>query len=101
MASARVTGLKAATSGGKSKGASFDAQQFAGKSFCFTGTLTIYGRDQAQSLVEQRGGKAASGVTKNLDYLVAGAKAGGKLAKAKLLGVQVLTEEEFQKMLEG
>ena len=105
LASARVTGLKAATSGGpngnSAKGASFDAQQFAGKSFCFTGTLTIYGRDQAQSLVEQRGGKAASGVSKNLDYLVAGAKAGGKMAKAKLLGVQVLTEAEFQKMLEG
>ena len=105
LASARVTGLKAATAsgpnGGKSKGASFDAQQFAGKSFCFTGTLTIYGRDQAQSLVEQRGGKAASGVSKNLDYLVAGDKAGGKLVKAKLLGVQVLTEAEFQKMLEG
>ena len=101
LASARVTGLKAATSGGKAKSASFDAQQFAGKSFCFTGTLTIYGRDQAQSLVEQRGGKAASGVSKNLDYLVAGAKAGGKMAKAKLLGVQVLTEAEFQKMLES
>ena len=101
LASARVTGLRAATSKSKSAGASFDVQQFAGKSFCFTGTLTIYGRDQAQSLVEQRGGKAASGVSKNLDYLVAGDKAGGKLVKAKLLDVQVLTEAEFQEMLEG
>ena len=103
LASARVTGLKAAQSesGVKSSAASFNPQQFAGKSFCFTGALTIYGRDQAQSLVEQRGGKAASGVSKNLDYLVAGDKAGSKLVKAKLLGVQVLTEAEFQKMLEG
>ncbi len=105
LASARVAAFNAATSSGPSgstaKNASFDTQQFAGKSFCFTGTLTIYGRDQAQSLVEQRGGKAASGVSKGLDYLVAGAKAGSKLVKAKLLGVTVLTEEEFQKMLEG
>ncbi len=103
LALARVTGLKAAQGeGGKKSGAaSFDPQQFAGKSFCFTGALTIYGRDQAQSLVEQRGGKAASGVSKNLDYLVAGDKAGSKLTKAKLLGVTVLTESEFQTMLES
>ena len=109
LASARVTGLKAARSeasgeaganSGKVAGAaSFDPQQFAGKSFCFTGALTIYGREQAQSLVEQRGGTALSGVSKKLDYLVAGDKAGGKLAKAKLLGVKVLTETEFQTML--
>ena len=103
LASARVTGLKAAhgEGGQKAGAASFDPQQFAGKSFCFTGALTIYGRDQAQSLVEQRGGKALGGVSKNLDYLVAGNKAGSKLVKAKLLGVTVLTETEFQTMLEG
>ena len=103
LASARVTGLRAARSegGAKSGAASFDPQQFAGKSFCFTGALTIYGREQAQSLVEQRGGKALGGVSRNLDYLVAGDKAGSKLVKAKLLGIKVLTEAEFQTMLEG
>ena len=106
LASARATGVRAARASGEAgapapKAAGFDPQQFAGKSFCFTGALTIYGREQAQSLVEQRGGKAASGVSKTLDFLVAGDKAGGKLAKAKSLGVQVLTEAEFQKMLEG
>ena len=103
LASARVTGLQAARAAGGAKSAvnAFDPQQFAGKTFCFTGALSIYGREQAQSLVEQRGGKAASGVSRTLDYLVAGEKAGSKLVKAKLLGVKVLSEAEFQAMLES
>lgn len=72
-----------------------------GKSFCFTGTLKLYGREQAETLTEQAGGKAASGVSKALDYLVAGEKAGSKILKAGLLGVKVLSEAEFKEMLDG
>jgi hypothetical protein len=99
LASARVTGLRQAKQAGAK--ASFDPEQFAGLSFCFTGALSVYGREQAENLVAQRGGKAASGVSKNLSYLVVGERAGSKLMKAKLLGVKVLTEAEFKVMLEG
>lgn len=71
-----------------------------GKTFLFTGTLTKFTREEAQKLVEQNGGKNISSVSKNLNYLVAGEKAGSKLTKAHALGtVQVLTEDEFLGMI--
>jgi len=71
-----------------------------GKTFLFTGTLTQFTREEAQKLVEQNGGKNISAVSKNLNYLVAGEKAGSKLKKAEALGtVQVLTEEGFLNMI--
>lgn len=71
-----------------------------GKAFLFTGTLTQFTRDEAQKLVEQNGGKNISAVSKNLNYLIAGEKAGSKLKKAEALGtVQVLTEDEFLGMI--
>ena len=71
-----------------------------GKTFLFTGSLTKFTRDKAQALVEQNGGKNVSGVSKNLNYLIAGEKAGSKLAKAQALGtVQILTEDEFLAMI--
>ena len=97
LASARVTGLKAQKAAGAK--ASFNPEQFAGLSFCFTGKLSVYGREQAENLVQARGGKAASGVSKDLSYLVVGEKAGSKLVKAKLLGVKVISEAEFQEMI--
>ncbi len=75
------------------------ASQFAGKTFVVTGTLVKYKRDQIESLIEQRGGRATSSVSKSTDFLVAGDKAGSKLEKAKELGVPVLTEEEFEQLL--
>lgn len=73
-----------------------------GKTFLFTGTLTQFTRDEAQKLVEQNGGKNISAVSKNLNYLIAGEKAGSKLKKAEALGtVKVLTEDDFLKMLEN
>jgi DNA ligase (NAD+) len=71
-----------------------------GKTFLFTGSLTKFTREEAQKLVEQNGGKNVSGVSKNLNYLVAGEKAGSKLTKAQALGsVQILTENEFLAMI--
>ena len=81
--------------------ASVDPTQFAGKTFVFTGALTLFTRDQAEGLVQARGGTASGSVSKNTTYLVAGDKAGSKLAKAQQLGVAVLTEAQFQQMLEG
>jgi NAD-dependent DNA ligase len=78
-----------------------DPTQFAGKTFVFTGALTLFTRDQAEGLVQARGGTASGSVSKNTTYLVAGDKVGSKLAKAQQLGVPVLTEVQFQEMLEG
>lgn len=71
----------------------------AGKTLVVTGTLTKYTRDEIEGLIAQHGGRAASSVSKNTDYLVAGAKAGSKLTKAQELGVKVLSEEEFEKLV--
>lgn len=76
------------------------SNKLEGKSFLFTGTLTKFSRDEAQKLVEQNGGKNASTVSKNLNYLVAGEKAGSKLTKANALGtVQVISEDEFLNLM--
>ena len=73
----------------------------AGKTLVVTGTLTKYTRDQINELITQHGGRAASSVSKNTDYLVAGDNAGSKLAKAQELGVAVLTETEFEETGDG
>lgn len=73
-----------------------------GKTFLFTGSLSHFTREQAQKMVEDHGGKNISAVSKNLDFLVAGEKAGSKLKKAEAIGtVKILTEEEFLRMVEG
>ena len=72
-----------------------------GKTLVVTGTLTKYGRDEINELIAQCGGHAASSVSKKTDYVVAGEKAGSKLDKARELGVPVLTEEEFERLLAG
>ena len=70
-----------------------------GKTLVVTGTLAKYQREEIEALIRQLGGKASGSVSKNTDYLVAGEKAGSKLDKAKSLGVTVLTEEEFDKLI--
>ena len=58
-------------------------------------------RDKAKQLVLERGGRVASQVSRNVDYVVVGESPGSKLAKAKQLGIKTINEEEFLKMLEG
>jgi len=74
---------------------------FTGMSIVVTGTLANYTREQIEELIISNGGKAASSVSKNTAFVVAGANAGSKLAKAETLGVPVITEEEFAKKLAG
>lgn len=69
----------------------------SGKSFLFTGTISMP-RKQAEAMVTDNGGTVASGVSKTLSFLVAGESAGSKLDKANKLGVAVLTEQEFREM---
>ncbi len=67
-----------------------------GKTFLFTGKLSLFTREQAEIMVEQHGGKNISAVSKNLNYLVVGEKAGSKLKKAEALGsVVILDEQQF------
>lgn len=75
--------------------------RFTGITFVFTGALSRFTRDEAKRMVEAEGGHAAGSVSKKTGYLVAGEDAGSKLAKARELGVAVLTEDEFLKMVEG
>jgi DNA ligase (NAD+) len=72
---------------------------FAGKIVVLTGTLASMTRDEAKERIESGGGKVTGSVSKKTDYVVAGAEAGSKLDRAQELGVAVLDEEKFRKML--
>ena len=75
------------------------ATPFAGLTFVFTGELQAYTREQAEALVRALGGRATSSVSKATSYVVAGPGAGSKLQKAQQLGVPILDEAQFVKML--
>ena len=72
---------------------------FSGQSVVLTGTLTSMKRGEAQKLIEERGGVCQSAVTAKTTLVIAGEAAGSKLEKAKKLGVKIIDEEEFQKLL--
>ena len=75
-------------------------QKLQGKTFLFTGSLQKFTRDRAKEMVEENGGKLLSGVSANLNYLVVGEDAGGKLAKAKKIpGITILDEDGFLTMI--
>jgi len=72
----------------------------SGKTFVLTGTLRSLERESAKEKIRAKGGEVSSSVSKKTDYVVAGEEAGSKLAKAQEMGVQVLSEEEFLKLVE-
>ena len=74
--------------------------QLAGKTIVVTGTLTNYTRDEIKELILKHGGKAASSVSSKTDFVVAGENAGSKRAKAESLGVLVISEDEFERLLQ-
>jgi DNA ligase (NAD+) len=73
----------------------------AGKTIVVTGTLKNYDRQTIEELIVKNGGKASGSVSKKTDYLLAGAEAGSKLDKAKQLGVKIIDEGEFEKLVGG
>lgn len=78
-----------------------NVQRFKEQTWVFTGALTLFTRETAEATIRNGGGTAAGSVSKNTTFLVAGERAGSKLAKAQSLGVPVLTETEFMQVLDG
>lgn len=75
-------------------------ERFAGMTFVLTGTLPTMTRDEATAIIKNHGGKATGSVSKKTTYVLAGEEAGTKLTKAQSLGIPVISEEEFLKMLQ-
>lgn len=73
---------------------------FSGKTVVITGTMEKYSRSEAKELIEKQGGKVSGSVSAKTDYLVAGEKAGSKLAKAEKFGVEIIDEARFLKVVE-
>ena len=74
--------------------------RFAGKVFVLTGSLEDFSRQEASDIIESFGGKTSGTVSKKTDYVIAGEEAGSKLIKAESLGIKILSEDEFKKMIE-
>ena len=75
------------------------AGALAGKTLVLTGTLPSLGRDEARAMIEAAGGKVSGSVSKKTDFVLAGAEAGSKLDRAHELGIQVIDEDEFNRLL--
>jgi DNA ligase (NAD+) len=73
--------------------------RFSGMTFVLTGTLTKYGRREAQEIIEKFGGKASGSVSKKTSVVLAGEDAGSKLRKANELGIKVISESEFEELI--
>ncbi|NGX60442.1 MAG: DNA ligase [Chlamydiae bacterium] len=73
---------------------------FFGKTFVLTGSLENYSRSEAATLIKERGGKVSGSVSKKTDYVLVGSEPGSKYDKAKELGIQILSEEEFTSLLD-
>ena len=81
--------------------ASQEDNHFFGKTLVFTGTMPTLGRAEAKTMAQDVGAKVSGSVSKKTDYVIAGAEAGSKLEKAQQLGVTVIDEAEFLRMLKG
>ena len=75
--------------------------RFNGKIFVLTGALESFSRKEAEEIIEKFGGKTSSSVSKKTSFVLAGEDSGSKLTKARELGVNVITEEEFKQMIEN
>ena len=73
--------------------------KFEGMTFVLTGTLSKYKRNDAKKIIESYGGKVSSSVSKKTTYVLAGENAGSKEEKAKTLGIKIISEDEFEKMI--
>ena len=80
---------------------SITGHAFSGKTFVLTGSLENYSRDEAARLIKERGGHVTETVTKKTDYVVVGREPGSKYEKAQKLNIQILSEEQFRRMLES
>ena len=85
----------------ESEGVDAGAKHLAGKTFVLTGTLPNLSRDEASQLIEAAGGKVSGSVSKKTSYVVAGAEAGSKLAKAEELGIAILDEDALKALCAG
>ncbi len=74
--------------------------RFAGQTFVLTGTLSKYTRDEASAIIESLGGKSSGSVSKKTSYVLAGENAGSKLTKAESLGIRIISEDEFEEMIQ-
>ena len=73
--------------------------RFEGLTFVLTGTLPTMTRDEAKAIIERLGGKASGSVSKKTSYVLAGEEAGSKLTKAEQLGIPIISEDDFNKMI--
>lgn len=73
---------------------------FTGKTVVLTGTLSKYGRTEAQAIIERMGGNVSGSVSKKTDYILAGTEAGSKLEKGMALGITILSEAQFDEMIQ-
>jgi DNA ligase (NAD+) len=89
----REAGVTLSTPAAKAKG------NLSGKTFVLTGTLPTYSREEAKRIIEENGGRVASGISKSVDYVLAGKDAGTKLAKAHKLGITTISENALMKMI--
>jgi len=92
----KAAGLNFAAKKGEAKG----DQPLAGKTFVLTGGLDRFSRDEAKDAIERRGGTVTDSISKKTTYLVVGKEPGSKLAKAQKLGITILNEKEFSKLIE-
>ncbi len=98
----RLAELGINPAGASPQAAAADATKpFAGKTFVLTGTLPTLSRDDASALIREAGGSVSGSVSKKTDYVLAGGEAGSKLEKARALGVKVIDEAEFRRMVGG
>jgi len=84
---------------GKAAAAEASEGPLAGKTVVVTGTLSHFTRSEAKRAIEAAGGRAASSVSKKTDYVLVGEDPGSKAEKARELGVKIIDEEEFRKMV--